>query len=213
MRGDTLHGEHVSLNDLVMFAYNLRGLQLSGGPAWGIRGELDKSELYQVTAKAAGDPPPALDQFRLMLQTLLTDRFHLEVHHVQKDLPVYNLVVNRGGPKLRESPAGTKSTANVRARGNRGIHIEATGMTMPNLVGNQLSGYSGRPVFDKTGLTGSYDFTLDFYVESLAAGPDAVPEGPSLLTALQEELGLKLEPATAPFDTVVIDHAERPSEN
>ena len=96
-----------------------------------------------------------------MLQTLLTDRFRLQVHHVQKDLPVYNLVVNRGGPKLRESPAGTKSTANVRARGNRGIHMEATGMTMSNLVDNQLSGYSGRPVFDKTGLTGSFDFTLD----------------------------------------------------
>src|SRR5579862_2188405 len=71
VRGNTLNAEHVSLDDLVSFAYNLRSVQLSGGPAWGIRGELKDSELFQVTAKAAGDPPPPMEVFRETLQTLL----------------------------------------------------------------------------------------------------------------------------------------------
>jgi uncharacterized protein (TIGR03435 family) len=84
-------------------------------------------------------------------------------------------------------------------------------MTMAKLVGN-LSVYTDRPVFDKTGLAGTYDFTLECVVESLAAGVADIG-GPSIFTALQEQLGLKLESATAPFDTVVIDHAERPAPN
>lgn len=214
VRGNTLDAQHVSLNSLVMFAYNLRGVQLSGGPSWATSGVLIYSDLYQVTAKAAGDPPPPTDTFRRMLQTVLAERFQLKVHHIQKDLPTYNLVIGKGGPKLKESPAEAKFNFAVSGRGNFGIRIVATHMTVQELLDHQLSGYAARPIFDKTGLTASYDFTLEFETENVPAGQDdSNPAFSSLVTAVQEQLGLKLEPSTAPFDTVVIDHAEKPSEN
>jgi bla regulator protein blaR1 len=216
VRGNTLTAEHVALYDLAEFAFNLRSIQLSGGPAWADRGRalLSDSVLFQVTAKAAADPPLNIDQFRPMLQTLLADRFQLKVHHIQKDLPVYNLVTAKSGSKLKESASDTKFEMNTRA--GKLTRITAAHAPLKNLIG-QVEGYAGRPVFDKTGLTGTYDFELDFVPDSLStAGLDAAaPEaaGASLFTALQEQLGLKLEPAVAPFDTVVIDHAEKPTEN
>ena len=103
-----LDAEHVSLFSLVAFAYHLRDVQLSGGPAWVKSGVLVSSELYQVIAKTTGDPPPAMEVFRQMLQALLAKRFQLRLHHVSRDLPIYNLVVGKSGPKLKESPADAK---------------------------------------------------------------------------------------------------------
>jgi bla regulator protein blaR1 len=85
-------------------------------------------------------------------------------------------------------------------------------MTMQQLIEHQLEGYSTRPIFDKTGLTAPYDFTLEFVSEQAPPGQEDLTL-PPLVTAVQEQLGLKLEPSTAPFDTVFIDHAERPTEN
>lgn len=116
VRGNTLTAEHIDLCGLVEFAYGLRNIQLSGGPAWARHGVLDASVLYQVIAKAAGDPPPPTDQFRLMLQGLLADRFKLKVHHINKDLPVYNLVVAKSGLKLKESAADAKFSMGTRSR-------------------------------------------------------------------------------------------------
>jgi bla regulator protein BlaR1 len=214
VRGNTLDAEHVSLDSLVMFAYNLRGVQLSGGPSWAKSDVLIYSELYQVIGKASGDPPPSMEVFRQMLQTLLADRFELQVRHLQKDLPIYNQVVNKGGPKLKESREGAKFNFVTSGVGRLGVHIAATHMTMQELIDHQLSGYTDRPIFDKTGLAAPCDFTLEFVVENPPLGQEAGPnDGPALVTAVQEQLGLKLEPATAPFETIVIDHAERPSEN
>jgi uncharacterized protein (TIGR03435 family) len=214
VRGNTLDAEHASLNELVAFAYNLRDVQLSGGPGWADRShaKLMDAELYQVTAKAAGDPPPPTEVFRQMLQTLLAERFQLKVHHVQKDLPTYNLIVNKDGPKIKESRADVKFSSVTSARGRFGTRMVTTKMTMQQLV-NTLSLYASRPVLDKTGLTGSYDFTLEFVGENVAAEQDAAADGPSLFTAIQEQLGLKLESSTAPFDTVVIDSVQHPTEN
>lgn len=214
VRGNTLNAEHVSLYDLVIFAYNLREVQLSGGPSWARSGVLAYSELYQVIAKASGDPPPAMDLIRQMLQTLLADRFRLQVHHLRKQLPTYNLVLNKGGPKLKESPANAKFNFATSSIGRLGVRIVATHMTMQELIDHQLGAYTDRPVFDKTGLAAPYDFTLEFAVENPPPGQEAgFNDGPALVTAVQDQLGLKLEPGTAPFDTVVIDHAERPSED
>ena len=216
VRGDTLDAEHASLRGLVLFAYNLRGVQLSGGPAWAeVAGLLTDAELFQVIAKVSSDPPPPLDEFRKMLQPVLAERFKLQIHHVQKPLPVYNLVVANGGPKLsnlKPGDPGSKSSFAVSSRGRFGIRIVATNITIGQLVERQLESYTGRTTFDRTGLTVPYDFTLEFVAEE--APPDAEESAfPRLVTALQEQLGLKLEPATAPFDTIVIDHAERPDEN
>jgi len=218
VRNDTLDGEHTSLYDLVMFAYDLRdAAQLSGGPGWADRtpeAKLDQSELYQVIGKAAGNPPPSIEVFRQMLQTLLAERFQLKVHHIQKDFPIYNLVVNKGGAKLKPSPADAKFSFRVGADGPFVVRFEVTQTSMQRLADNLSGPYSGRQVYDKTGLTGNYDFTLVFVGDrALKISPDAATDKPTLRTALEEQLGLKLEPSTASFDTVVIDHAERPSGN
>lgn len=214
VRGDTLDAEHVSLFDLVTFAYSLRDVQLSGGPAWVRRDVLVSSELYQVMAKTSGDPPPPMEVFRQMLRTLLADRFQLRVHHVQKDLPVYNLVVKQGGAKLKESPEDAKFNFVASGAGRVGVRIVATHMTMQELIDHQLGAYTDRPIFDKTGLTTPYDFTLQFTVENPRPGQEPGPDDPPpLAAAVQEQLNLKLEPGTGPFDTVIIDHVVRPSQN
>lgn len=214
VHGNTLDAEHVSLFNLVTFAYNLRDIQLSGGPTWVKSGVLAYSELYQVIAKAPEGPPPPMAVFHQMLQTLLADRFRLQLHHAQKELPIYNLEVNNGGPKLKESPAGAKFNFVSSAVGRFGVRIVATHMTVAQLIEHQLGGYTDRPIFDKTGLTDPYDFTLEFAVENVPPGEEADPkDGPALVTAVKEQLGLKLEPSRAPFDVFVIDRAERPSGN
>jgi uncharacterized protein (TIGR03435 family) len=101
VRGDTLTADHQCLYGLVEFAYNLRDDHLSGGPSWAKCGLLITSDLYQVIAKTSGDPPPPMAQFRLMMQTLLADRFQLQIHHIRKELPTYNLVVAARGPKMK----------------------------------------------------------------------------------------------------------------
>jgi uncharacterized protein (TIGR03435 family) len=213
VRGDTLDAEHVSLFSLVTFAYNLRDVQLSGGPAWVKSGVLVSSELYQVIAKTTGDPPPAMEVFRQMLQALLAKRFQLRLHHVSRDLPIYNLVVGKSGPKLKESPADAKFNFAASAAGRLGVRIAATHMTMQELIDHQLGAYTDRPIFDKTVLTAAYDFTSQFTVENYPVGQEPGPNDPPALITAVQDLGLKLEPGTAPFDTVVIDHAERPSAN
>jgi uncharacterized protein (TIGR03435 family) len=209
VHGNTLEAEHASLNDLVLFAYGLRDVQLSGGPAWADRShsKLEDSELYQVIAKASGDPPPPTEAFRRMLQGLLADRFQLKIHRVRKELPIYNLVVSKGGPKLTESPADAKFSEAISPLGDSSARMVVTKMSMQRLA-DELSLYVDQPVFDKTGLTAAYDFILEFAFENMAGPAD----GPSPFTAVKK-LGLKLESAIAPFDTVVIDYAERPSEN
>jgi uncharacterized protein (TIGR03435 family) len=213
VHGNTLDAEHCSLFSLVTFAYNLRDVQLSGGPAWVKSGVLATSELYQVIAKTPADNPPSIAVFRQMLQALLAERFQLQVHHAQNDMPTYNLVVNKGGPKLKESPADAKFDFNASSVGRLGVRIKATHMTMQELIDHQLVGYTDRLIIDKTGLTAPYDFTLTFMVENYPAGQPPGPNDPAPLAAAVQDLGLKLEAGTAPLDTVVIDHAERPSAN
>jgi uncharacterized protein (TIGR03435 family) len=213
VRGDTLTADHTCLYGLVSFAYNLREGHLSGGPSWAqCVGLLVNSDLYQVIGKTSGDPPPSMDQFRLMLQTLLADRFQLRVRHIQKELPTYNLVAAPRGTKLKESAADAKTWMNQDARGNHGksMHVTATHFPIAEFV-NYCEIWAGRPTIDQTGLGGFYDFELSW--DSNTDVPGADPVGQDFATALEKQLGLKLEPATGSFDTVAIDHAEKPSEN
>ena len=150
-----------------------------------------------------------------MVQALLIERFHLKMHHETRDLPAYAMTVAKGGVKLKPSTheGGEMHLAAGKFEG-RGVsiaEIDAPLATQPEIR---------RPVLDKTGLTGKYDYVLQWVPETGAnaapggeknATPDA--SGPSLFTALQEQLGLKLEPTKAPADVVVIDHIEMPSEN
>jgi uncharacterized protein (TIGR03435 family) len=211
VRGNTLTGEHTDLGSLVEFAYNLKDFQLFGGPAWTRHGMLDSSELFQVIAKPPAGQTPSIDQFRQMLQTLLADRFHLQIHHITKQMPAYSLVIAKGGPKLKASAGGDRAMK-TRTVQRVGLHVDATNVTIQEALDGQIGIYAGRPMFDKTGLTGHYDFSMEWLQDQTAAGAD-VSGLQSYATALQDQLGLRLESTTAPFDTVVIDHAEEPSGN
>jgi len=215
VRGNTLHGDHVDLYLLVEFAYGLppESHRVSGGPAWAKHGLLsnvsgENEILFQVIAKAPDGPPPSLDAFRRGLQSLLMDRFRLQVHHEQKNLPVYRLVEARTGSKLIENQSDASETLSM-ADGPP-FRMRAVHTPVSRLV-EELASYNhgvGRPVIDKTQLPGFYDFQISWAPNDLAG----TEPGPSVFTAVRE-LGLKLESATAPYDMIVIDHAEKPSAN
>jgi len=154
---------------------------------------------------------PGIDGYRetmRMLQTLLEERFSLKVHTEVRQDSIYELVVSKGGSKLNEAKPG-EPTRQQMGRGQ----LMVTATPMPQLI-PLLSLLTVRQIVDKTGLTGLYDFTLTFALEA-AAGPDAPPpvdpNAPSIFTAIQEQLGLKLESARGPVDVLVIDRADKPT--
>jgi uncharacterized protein (TIGR03435 family) len=222
-----------SLRILIQYAYRLRDFQIVGGPAW-----VD-TDLWEIQAKAADGavPPPSPaadntkpDTIALMLQSLLEDRFQLKLHREMRQFPVYLLTVSKGGMKLKLSddqsaiggqPPGTpiEQRRGMIRRVGDGVEGKAVSTTF---LASFLSTWAGRPVLDKTGLNGLYDFNMHWTPPSVPApgippGPDATPgasdpSGASIFTAI-EELGLKLESAKAPFEIVVIDTVQKPSEN
>lgn len=227
---DGLSANGLPVKMLIGFAYNMKDFQISGGPAW-----ID-SERYDIEAKMDEStiaalkkltPEQALEQRRLMVQSLLLERFNLKVSHSTKDLPIYALVVAKNGPKLTKSadaPAGPGGPG-PRSRVRFGVgELNATGAPISTLI-DSLAREVGRTIVDKTGLDGRYDFTLHWNSDrqSLsAAGPADASQGPapsqdssgpSIFTALQEQLGLKLESQKGPVETLVIESIAKPSEN
>jgi uncharacterized protein (TIGR03435 family) len=180
-------------------AYGLKPYQLSG-PEW------INTERYMIAAKAAG--PTAQDRILLMLRTLLAERFKLAFHHEQKEMPVYALVVAKNGSKLKE--ATDEGATRIDSEGTETVFERVSIGGLVAVVGRSVD----RPVIDATGLKGLYSFRLAWADDSRATvatgGPD---DAPSIFAALQERLGLKLEPRTAPVDVLAIDHIEKPSGN
>jgi uncharacterized protein (TIGR03435 family) len=207
------------LAGLVMTAYKLRTFQVSGAPVW--RDETGRVQLYDIEARAPGDGVPTMDEVRQMLQTLLAERFQLKFHRETKELPVYDLVVGNNPPKLKASAPDVESKTALSA--NR-LRMDYTNVSMSELV-VRIGPQFDRPLFDKTGLQGGYDFVLE-YMPSLPGGVNMPPEeadafaklypadeAPPLPVALQQQLGLKVAPAKAQVEILTIDHAERPSAN
>lgn len=199
--------ERATLRMLVAFAYGVRDFQLSGGPNW-----IDTAQ-YDIVAKPAAKSIRA--QTLLMVQGLLADRFQLKLHRETKELPIFVLVVAKNGPKFKES----KPDDNRPVKGLQGGAGELLGLgaSMDSLAA-RLAAYSGRLVIDRTGLVGRYDFKLQWTPESgqQPRSPDERTTDTletSILTALQEQLGLKLEAQKGPVETLVIDYAARPSAN
>jgi uncharacterized protein (TIGR03435 family) len=195
-----------TLHDLLYHAYDLQDSEQISEPQW------LSAEYYDIAAKIPSGTTKA--QFQTMLQSLLVERFKVELHHVKKDFPVYYLVVGRNGPKLKEPGSDTNREGFPPiAPGKPGMSVTYTGMqahltarqqTLAAL-GGMLRPTAGRQILDKTGLPGKFDYTLEFTVRDLAeAGPL-----PSLFDALPQQLGLRLEDGKAPFDVLVIDHAEK----
>ena len=205
---------NISLKTLLSNAYGFRDGLISGVPAWA------ESARFDVDAKIVDPDVEALkkltpEQRRAMLVPILTDRFHVQVHTETRVRPEYDLVVTRDGPKFKESALpDAKSGTTV---GNN--YMTATAVPMSSLT-YQLSGQLDRTVIDKTGLKGKYDLHLKWAPEQAAmAGPDGGERAdsndtaPSIFTALQEQLGLKLQPVKGPVETLVVDRAEPPTEN
>jgi uncharacterized protein (TIGR03435 family) len=201
---------------MIEFAWDLRDFQVTGGPGW------INAATWEVTAKV--DQPAAdwstlrnevrnrIEQQRM--QAVLAQRFALQCHFETKELPVYNLVLGKGGSKLKATPsdAATKNSLDLNGR-NGENRAEAKGVTMAPVVA-MLTQSLGRTVIDKTGLTGLYDFTLTYTSDVDAGSPASdAPSGPTIFTALEEQLGLKLESAKGPVQILVIDHIEKPTED
>ena len=207
--GARLTLEAMSLADLVAWSYHVKPWLVTGGPGWASESKdrtgLTRVVRFDINAKAEGDAPRTPNEFREMLRSLLADRFELSVHRETRQVPAYALVVDKGSPKLQAS--GSDATGIMRMSSGR---LTASGGTMDQLV-NFFSNANGvdRPVVDHTGLAGKYDFALQWGV--LRAGDTADSSAPSVFTALQDQLGLKLEPGPAPLEFIVIDRAGMPT--
>ena len=229
------NGANVSI--LLQLAYNVKENQISGAPGW------INSDRFDIQAKPDDAVAAELQKLgpdqrnglqRKLLQSLLADRFKLKLGHQTRELTVYALTVAKSGPKFHESATPSQAQGSG-SEPRRGIMMNGRGeLTVSDarleMFANALSHQLGRIVLDKTGLSGRYDFTLHWTPEpgegpAMPGGPGPgrddhggappPPEqsGPSIFTALQEQLGLKLESQKAPVDILVVEHVERPSEN
>lgn len=233
--GGRLRVENQSLRALIRAAYQIQGFQISGGPSW------IASDRYDIEAKSEGNPP-LTEVVGPMLRTLLEDRFKLKAHREVRELPVLALSVTKAGLKLRPSeqgscvpyepnhpppapPPGQKRQSICGSISTGRTKLEATGIHMNDLT-KTLSYILDRPVIDKTEWKETFDVHLEFVPEEPpSAGPSAgaadTPKpgvtsdgpGPSIMTALQEQLGLILKSTKGPVEILIIDSAEKPSAN
>jgi len=196
--GNLLRMTNLPLKSAIAWAYNLTEAQILG-PDW------LGSNMYDITAKAeSGAPKPE------MLQALLKERFKMITHQETRDLPIYELVVAKNGPKLTKSADGSGGKTSS-GPGRLSVQSEPMGWLALLLAGRRAD--LGRPVVDKTGLAGCFDFELKWTPDrdALKASADAPP---SIFVALQEQLGLKLEARKGPVEVLVVDRVEKvPVEN
>jgi uncharacterized protein (TIGR03435 family) len=225
VNADSLIASGVTLKRLILYAYNIKDFQLSGGPGW------VNSESYEVQAKIDDSTVEALsklspsqrsEQHRLMIQSLLAERFKLKISRSSKEVPIYALVLVKSGPRFGQSAMTDNTQRGFRS--NNG-NLTAKGMGI-NQFAEWLSGVVGRKVVDKTDLQGTYDFSMSYNNrregltppspadaggQELAPLPDS--SEPTIFTALNEQLGLKLVPEKGPVEVFIIDSVEKPSEN
>ena len=212
-----LYATGFTLQALVAAAYSLTPRAISGGPAW------TDSDRYDILASTPGGIQPNHDEQMTMLRKLLTDRFQLAFHRESKELPVFAITVAKGGSKLKPSaaPPGTipylVNTIYPEEKGGVHVLLPARNATMAQFAEEMQRAVVDRAVVDQTGLTGRYDFDLEWTPDESQFGgnlPRSVESTkPSLFTAIQEQLGLRLEPTRGPVQALVIDRVERPSEN
>ena len=186
----------IPLKILIEIAYHVKDYQISGGPEW------IGTDHWDVSAKAPAGFIPTGQQMQPMLQALLADRFHLKLHRRNQELPAFALVVGRSGPKLTVS-----TSADPRISIGHGI-FTGQKIDMAGLA-DALAMESDRTIVDRTGLAGQFDVTLKWTPDAADSDPAAI----SLFTAIQEQLGLKLEATKAPVEVLVIDGVQKASEN
>jgi uncharacterized protein (TIGR03435 family) len=214
VRARTFATINTTVNDMMTFAYGIHPKQVTGGPAW------METEHYDITAKPDGEGQPNDKQWKIMVQKLLADRFKLTFHRDKKELSVYAITVAKSGSKMTKNEGDPNGLPGLFFRG-LGV-LPARNATMADFAGLLQAVVLDRPVVDQTGLAGRFDFTLtwtpdEFQFAGLggrAAPPaDNVAAPPDLFTAMQQQLGLKLEATKAPTETLVVDKVEKPTEN
>ena len=209
---DGFSASGIALENLIMNAYDLTmPTQISGLPGWA------NSEPYDIETKVDAETAEAWkkltykERWKLeqpMVQSLLADRCQMKVHREMRELPVYDLVIAKGGLKMKVAAADEVDSEMV-----SGVKMTAHGFPANSLV-PVFSGMVGRMIVDKTGLGDKkFDFELTWTPDDRRAAENAADAGPSIFTALEEQLGLKLVPAKSPVEVIVIDHIEKPSPN
>lgn len=219
---------YMSVKNLLMTAYGMKNYQISG-PAW------IESQVYDIEARVPAGATK--EQAAVMLQNLLADRFQLKLHRETKEVPIYNLVAGKKGSKLQPyeegkpfafhlpdepeiRPGQLMMTMNAGKR-----RVEARKQSVQSLA-DMLAAEAGRPVLNKTGMNGDIDYALEFQPSGQNRAPAAPPpdvlvtgaahddDSPSIFTAVQEQLGLRLEPGKGPIETLIVDSGEKvPTEN
>ncbi len=211
---------NVNIKQVLAYAYGIREGLISGLPAWA------ESAHFDISAKVAEPDMTALkamsgEQRRAMFVPVLADRFGVIVHTETKTLPLYELVLDKGRPKFKEyvPPAGEDAAKGpglgAGSINMRGFNMTATGIPMKSLA-ETLSRQVDKTVIDKTGLSGKYNLELKFTPDGFRMNGgvvDPTDEAPSIYTALQEQLGLKLVPAKGPVVMLVVDRLKMPTEN
>ncbi|MGA7341934.1 MAG: TIGR03435 family protein [Terracidiphilus sp.] len=221
-KGFTFRGTHfmtfnTNLNDLIALAYGVHSKQIVGAPDW------FATQLYDIDGVPDAAGRPNIKQMGIMVQKLLADRCALKFHHETKELSVYAVTVATGGPKMDVTKSGPNDQQGFGFRGLGDLIVR--NMDMKDFATWMQSGVMDKPVVDQTGLKDRYDFTLKWtpddsqFAQFRGAVPMTPPKTddpnapPSLYTAIQEQLGLKIEATKAPDDVIVIDHVEKPSAN
>jgi uncharacterized protein (TIGR03435 family) len=215
----TMQGAHrfvakdYTLKLLIAAAYDLNPRTISGGPAW------IESDHYDILAVTPGDVRPSRDEQMSMLRSLLADRFKLAFHREAQRFSIYELEVAKGGPKLKESaaPPGDPPALISTVYPQR-VVLPARNATMGEFASLLQRAVLDRPVVDKTGLSGRYDFDLEWAPDETQFGgalPPASADAPSapFFTAIHEQLGLRLEATKGPLEALVVDKVERPPAN
>lgn len=212
IRGSHFVAQNQTLGNLIEIAYGLQQNQVDGGPPW------MRDQKFDLEAAPDPDGKYSYKQWGVMLQQILANRFQLTCHHEVRDMPAYQLVETRDGSKLSASSPDTDAAANIDVKkSGDATTVIATHAAISDFVKTLKEVVVGRPVIDRTGIEGQYDFTLRFAPDRKdISGSDQASETDSaagLFTAIQEQLGLKLEPTKAPVDVLVIDKVSQPSAN
>jgi len=205
-----MNGRHAIVENepvelILRFAYGVEKNQIAGLPDWA------KTEIWSADGVPDVEGKPDLEQFKSLMRKLLAERFAIKLHHEQREMTVLALMVAKGGPKLEKSALDPAAPLSHKGSGSGGLEVhQFTNWSMTDLI-PMLMLYTNRPVTDQTGLKGKYDFKLQWTRDD---APATVPDAPpGLFTAIQEQLGLKLEPTKAMADVLVIDKVERPGAN
>jgi uncharacterized protein (TIGR03435 family) len=211
MKGAQFAAKNYEPRVLIGAAYNLPPSAILGGPAW-----MD-SEHYDVLAKTPGSVKPTPDQQMGMLRELFADRFQLTFHREPKEFSLYAITVAKGGSKLREpTPEPDGPQPLIFSLSPEGAHLPARNATVADMAAVMQRTLFNKPVVDKTGLTGRFDFDLEWLPDETQFGgfrATAESTKPDLFAAIQQQLGLKLDATKGPIEAMVIDKIQRPSEN